>query len=182
MTGTDTDDKEKKNVLKQDSLADKYATLAGSQAKLTAENQTLKDKLIKAEAAAQVAEQVRQKLERNINDLQIQIDRLEPKAPPHFQKGDLESDALSLRRIFSLRTGNCFDLAGFSSCLFWRSGDSNGSLYLYKTNRAFTIESSPESFSSPDGYPLSLVTPTVVAEIEKWELAHPNHPSLLGIR
>lgn len=161
---------------------EKYTTLADSYAKITAENQVIKDRLVKADEAVKVAEQVRQTLEKKVKDLQIRIDRLDPKSPPLFQKGELESGALSFRRVFSLCTGNCFDLAGYSSCLFWHSKDPNGALLVYKTNRAFMISSSPGPFSDPDGHPLSLVTPTVATEIETWELAHPNHPSLLGIR
>jgi hypothetical protein len=166
--------------------ADKNKVLVENHAKLAASNQTLKDKLAKMTAAAQASEKERQRLEEKSTDLQTQVDRLAPEAPPLFKKGDLESGALSVRRIFSLRTGNCFDLAGSSSCLFWRKkgqprSQANSAL-LYKTNLAFKIGSFPGSVSDPDGHPLGLVTPTIAVEIRNWELAHPNHPKLLGIR
>lgn len=163
------------------SLAGKYATLVEENAKLRVSLQEAE-----AEARALNTSKTRAEHERNewrdrAGDLEQLVDRLTPEDLPAFRPEDLDENDLVLRRVFSLRTGQCFDHSGSSSCLFAKLDESDGGGYvLYKANRVFPNEDVFPRLYNAYGERLDLVTEEAGREIHAWELENPHHPMRLG--
>jgi len=101
-----------------------------------------------------------------------------PKQLPLFQSNDIVNGRLDLKRIYSVKSGRCFDINANSSCFFATiiKGDSIIGYLLYKSNGAFEQSLIPHNLIDPDGNKLALLTQQNRETIDAWEEKNPNHP------
>ncbi len=88
---------------------------------------------------------------------------------------DLLHWTLNLERLYSIRTGDCFDSQGRSSCMYRTFGSAaeTEGYVLYKLHRSFKAGDLPEIFDTT-GTKLTLVTSEMSKRIHEWEQEHPD--------
>jgi hypothetical protein len=96
---------------------------------------------------------------------------------PSKKEAEIEKN-LQLKRIFSVRTGNCFDVNGYMNCFYCKVQiDENTYGYLiYEADRTFTAKDKIPTVYDKEGNNLTLLTPDDAKVIKKWGKDNPYLP------
>jgi len=120
-------------------------------------------------------EHINKQLKEENMKLSIELSKYKSTPLPMFKIEDLKNRKLILTRIFSVKSGNCFDVNGCMSCFFCKvqiNNDANAFL-LYKTNRMFKINEKIEIYDKM-GHSLNLLTRKDAKLLLEWEKQKPH--------
>ena len=150
-----------------------------SQEQLSEESASEEDQLLEienralAESNSQLAQE-RDLLLKRVLELESEVARLEPDFPPPFKLSDLKNKDFVTQRMFSVKSGRCFDREGRTRCLFFSAPiDEGGGYLIYKTNRIFDADQEAPQIFDENGRRLSALTREVAEEIVLWEESDP---------
>lgn len=138
--------------------------------KLEKENDLLKESLNKLNAENVEINKKLLRLGEILQKTEIELASLKPKHLPEFHPGDLRKD-FDVRRVFSIKTGNCFSANGNMSCFYCKvkTGDNSYGYLVYKANKEFKNADNLTEIYSENGHKLQIITSAVAKEIIKWE-------------
>lgn len=108
--------------------------------------------------------------------LNNRIDLLTGENPPAWNSGKNVASEIVISKLYSIRTGDCFDTTQASSCGYATISDAEGVTYLvYKYNFSFSNASEMPNIFDKQGKPLTLVSPQGYDQILAWENASPSN-------
>ncbi|MCP3959058.1 MAG: hypothetical protein GY719_14500 [bacterium] len=170
------------------SLSREYSDSVKEQARLHSEVTQLEARIAELERDLQVLNESKKKAENEkeewkvrAGELELLVQDLQPTILPAFQSDDLKNNTLVLRRVFSIRTEQCFDRAGVPSCLVAELDTEEGGGYvIYKANRTFDTGGQIPSLHNSYGEELKLVTKSLADKIRAWESENPHNSIRLG--
>jgi len=116
------------------------------------------------------------KLEDKVRKLEEELKIAKPNPVPIFKEGDLLKREIMLRRVFSVKSGNCFETNGDSSCFYCKvktRGEGFGYI-IYKANRVFRKSNDLPEIYDATGNKLNLLTQDSAKLIINWEKQNPN--------
>ena len=111
-----------------------------------------------------------------------ELEIYKPQNLPEFKQSDITNKYFNVKRIFRLRSANCFDFNGDMSCMYQALNlDDNRTGYLlYKANRVFKVDTKIDKITSKDGEILEILTSLNAKKIRKWEKKNPDLLILLA--
>jgi hypothetical protein len=155
---------------REEALAERYAHVTDEAADLKIRIHELEEKAATLGLAKEVAERDAHEWRDRSGELEKKLHTLQPEVLPSFQSRDLENNQIVLQRVYSIRTGNCFNERGHPSCLCLQLDESgSASFVVYKSNRVFPETSKPPKLHNNYGQSLSLVTSDIAKAILDWE-------------
>ena len=111
-----------------------------------------------------------------------ELEIYKPQNLPEFKQSDITNKLFNVKRIFRLRSANCFDFNGDMSCMYQALNlDDNRTGYLlYKANRVFKVDTKIDKITNKNGEILKVLTSSNAKKIRKWEKKNPDLLILLA--
>lgn len=155
---------------REEALAEQYAHAVDEAADLKIRIHEIEEKAANLGSAKEAAEREAREWRNRSGELEKKLSSLQPEILPSLQPSDLEDNLVVIQRVYSVRTGNCFNERGQPSCLYWRVAESGGpSFIVYKANRVFPETSKLPKLHNSYGQSLKVVTSDIAKTILGWE-------------
>jgi len=135
-------------------------------------------------ALAKEATELKQALRKATDEktaLDEELRRLRPVQLPPLSMDDVARKELVLKRVYTIRSGECFDHNGDRSCMYHSFVSEKGrKCYLvYKANRILSSDEAVRGIVDKSGRELHVVTIEVSETIRTWEKTNPDLLPLL---